>query len=112
MGPPRFDFTDLEDEDFELLCFLVVLLDFPDAERLRPPDHGADAGLEGTPGNYLRCWQFKSYSGIRNCSVELPSRLSRRGLSSNPLVLQGKQSRNVLDPVRPMIMNRETPVHG
>ena len=50
MGPPRFDFTDLEDEDFELLCFLVVLLDFPDAERLRPPDDGADAGLEGTPG--------------------------------------------------------------
>ena len=40
LGPPRFDFTDLEDEDFELLCFLVVLLDFPHAERLRPPDGG------------------------------------------------------------------------
>jgi hypothetical protein len=60
LGPPQFDFAVIGDEDFELLCFLVVLMDFPDAERLRPPDDGADAGLEGAKaGSYRRCWQFK-----------------------------------------------------
>jgi hypothetical protein len=62
-GRPQFDFTRIGDEDFELLCFLVVLLDHPDAERLRPPDHGADAALESpTAGRYQRCWQFKHYT--------------------------------------------------
>jgi hypothetical protein len=77
-GPPRFDFTLIDDEEFELLCFLVILMDFPEAERLRPPEDGADAGLEdSTPGRYRRCWQFKQYGGGRVSWKKCESSLDR-----------------------------------
>src|SRR5919106_5283828 len=64
LGPRRLDFTVLSDEDFELLCYLVVLLEFPDAVRLRAPDGGADSALpEGAIRVYVRCWQAKRFTG-------------------------------------------------
>lgn len=64
LGPRRLDFTILRDEDFELLCYLVVLLDFSDAVRLRAPDRGADSALpEGAIRRYARCWQAKRFTG-------------------------------------------------
>lgn len=37
LGPRRLDFGALTDDDFEVLCYLVVLMEFPDAVRLRAP---------------------------------------------------------------------------
>jgi hypothetical protein len=64
LGPRRLDFTVLNDDDFELLCYLVVLLEFPEAIRLRAPDCGADSALpEGATRTYARCWQAKRFTG-------------------------------------------------
>lgn len=64
LGPRRLDFTVLSDDDFELLCYLVVLLDFPGAVRLRAPDLGADSALPEEPTRtYARCWQAKRFTG-------------------------------------------------
>jgi hypothetical protein len=61
-GPRRFDFHGLSDDAFEELCFLVVLLEHPEAIRLRAPDNGADAALpEGANRRYTRCWQAKRF---------------------------------------------------
>lgn len=64
LGPRRLDFTALGDDDFELLCYLVVLLDFPEAVRLRAPERGADSALAGGEARaYARCWQAKRFTG-------------------------------------------------
>ncbi len=62
LGPRRFDFDVLGDDDFELLTYLVVLLEHPDALRLRAPDFGADAALRREDGSYGRCWQSKRFT--------------------------------------------------
>jgi hypothetical protein len=63
-GPRRFDFHGLSDDDFEELCVLVVLLEHPEAIRLRAPDNGADSALpEGSDRRYTRCWQAKRFAG-------------------------------------------------
>jgi hypothetical protein len=64
LGVRRLDFGVLSDDDFELLCYLVVLLEFPDAVRLRRPDLGADSALPcGAERAYTRCWQAKRFTG-------------------------------------------------
>jgi hypothetical protein len=64
LGPRRLDFGALSDDDFEVLCYLVVLLEFPDAVRLRAPDLGADSALPASTGrDYVRCWQAKRFTG-------------------------------------------------
>jgi hypothetical protein len=64
LGPRRLDFGALTDDDFEVLCYLVVLLEFPDAVRLRAPDLGADSALPGGDDRkYARCWQSKCFTG-------------------------------------------------
>lgn len=64
LGPRRLDFGALSDDDFELLCYLVVLLEFPDSVRLRAPERGADSALPGgETRNYARCWQAKRFTG-------------------------------------------------
>jgi hypothetical protein len=45
LGARRLDFSALDDDDFELLVYLVVLSEFPEAIRLRAPDKGADSAL-------------------------------------------------------------------
>jgi hypothetical protein len=45
LGPRRLDFGVLSDDDFELLCYLIVVVEFPAAVRLRAPDRGADSAL-------------------------------------------------------------------
>jgi hypothetical protein len=61
LGPRCLDFGALTDDDFEVLSYLVVLLEFPDAVRLRAPDLGADSALPaGADRKYTRCWQAKS----------------------------------------------------
>lgn len=62
LGPRRLDFTALTDDDFELLCYLVVLIEFPDAVRLRAPDLGADSALPTNGSGYTRCWQTKRFT--------------------------------------------------
>lgn len=62
LGPRRFDFDLLSDNDFELLVYLVVLLEHADAIRLRAPDYGADAALPIADGSYERCWQSKRFT--------------------------------------------------
>ncbi len=62
LGPQRFDFHGLSADDFELLCFLAIALEQPDAIRLRAPDRGADAALPvGRDRRYERCWQCKRF---------------------------------------------------
>ena len=63
LGRRRLDFTLLSDDEFEVFCFLVVQIEFPNARRLRAPDNGADAILSAADGTPERCWQFKRYSG-------------------------------------------------
>jgi hypothetical protein len=64
LGPRKLDLGALTDEDFELLCFLVVLLEHAEAVKLANPDGGADAALPtSTSRDYARCWQFKRYPG-------------------------------------------------
>lgn len=64
LGPRQFDFTSLSNDDFELLSYLVVLLEFPAAVRLHAPDLGADHALpEGRSRDYARCWQAKRFTG-------------------------------------------------
>lgn len=63
LGPRRFDFGLLDDGDFELLSYLVVLLQHDDAIRLRAPDKGADAALPRPNRTYSRCWQSKRFTG-------------------------------------------------
>ena len=80
LGPRRLDLALLSDDDFELLCYLVVLLDFPDAVRLRAPDLGADSALPGDPSRtYARCWQAKRFTGHvhwRQCCDSLDAAVS------------------------------------
>jgi hypothetical protein len=64
LGPRRLDFGALTDDDFEVLSYLVVLLEFRDAVRLRAPDLGADSALPaGANRTYKRCWQAKRFTG-------------------------------------------------
>jgi hypothetical protein len=64
LGPRHLDFGALTDDDFEVFCYLVVLLEFPDAVRLRAPDLGADSALPaGAARAYKRCWQAKRFTG-------------------------------------------------
>jgi hypothetical protein len=64
LGPPQIDFRPLNDEDFENLCFLLILLEYPKAERIQAPDGGADAVLAAAEaGAYERCWQMKRFTG-------------------------------------------------
>lgn len=62
LGPRRFDYDQLSDDDFELLVYLVVLLEHSDAIRLRAPDKGADAALPEPDGAYSHCWQSKRFT--------------------------------------------------
>jgi hypothetical protein len=63
LGPLRFDFHDLPDEDFEEFCFLTVGITHPTVFRLRAPDDGADAAVASRPDHYEHCWQFKRFGG-------------------------------------------------
>lgn len=64
LGPRRLDFTVLSDDDFELLSYLVVLMEFPGAVRFHAPDRGADSALpEGESRACRRCWQAKRFTG-------------------------------------------------
>jgi hypothetical protein len=64
LGPRKLDLGGLTDEDFELLCMLVVLLECPEAVKVANPDGGADAALASGPNRvYVRCWQFKRFTG-------------------------------------------------
>ena len=85
LGPRRLDFSLLSDEDFELLCYLIVAIDFPDAVPLRAPDGGADTALpSGSARAYERCWQAKRFTGhIRwsQCSDSLDAAVARYGMS-------------------------------
>lgn len=63
LGPQRLNFEGLHDEDFEELVYLVILLNDPEAVRVRAPDFGADAALPNDAGGYARCWQAKRFTG-------------------------------------------------
>jgi hypothetical protein len=60
--PPEINFTLLDEDDFEELCVLIVLLEHENAQRIRAPDLGADAVLPGEPGTFERCWQAKRFT--------------------------------------------------
>lgn len=63
-GPDDFDFLSMNDEDFELMNFLLVRLEF---ERTFKPANVRDGGADTLQRNqqkqtkYDRCWQSKHY---------------------------------------------------
>jgi hypothetical protein len=63
LGPRRLDLGALTDEDFELCCALVILIEFRDARKTSNPDGGADVILPGGEArDYIRAWQCKRYT--------------------------------------------------
>ena len=61
IGPRRFRLGTLTDEDFQLLCHLLVRLEFPDARMTDDPDSGTDTLLPVPDGGWSRGWQAKRY---------------------------------------------------
>lgn len=58
----RLSLIQLTPDEFELLCFWVIGLTFPDAVRVTNPDGGVDAGLPLVDRSWERCWQAKRYT--------------------------------------------------
>ncbi|MGO9794316.1 MAG: hypothetical protein ACLP8S_33770 [Solirubrobacteraceae bacterium] len=68
VGPRTFDFGKLSDEQFQEMCNLLVLLEFPSAQATADPDGGADTLLPKPTagGGWERAWQAKHFtSNIR-----------------------------------------------
>lgn len=62
LGRRRLDFTRLNEDEFELLCFYVIAIEFPEVVRVANPDGGADAVLPRSDRSWARCWQSKRYT--------------------------------------------------
>lgn len=63
LGPRKFDFGELTDEDFEEMCHELVRLEWPDVVKTAAPDGGADTLLPLKEGGWERAWQAKRYTG-------------------------------------------------
>lgn len=81
-GPDDFDFLGMPDEDFELMNFLLVRLDF---ERTFKPANVRDGGADTVQRNhdkqskYDRCWQSKHFPkriGWAKCEQSLQEALN------------------------------------
>jgi hypothetical protein len=62
LGRHRLDFGLLHEDEFELLCFYAIAVDFPEVVHLASPDGGADAALPHDNRSWARCWQSKRYT--------------------------------------------------
>jgi hypothetical protein len=63
LGRRRLNPSRLSPDEFDLLCFFVIGINFPEAVRIADPDGGADAGLKRPDGSFERCWQSKRFTG-------------------------------------------------
>lgn len=62
LGRHRLDFSRLDEDEFELLCFYAIAIDFPEVVHVASPDGGADAALPRADRSWARCWQSKRYT--------------------------------------------------
>ncbi len=62
IGRRRLSFGVLSPDEFELLCFYVVAIEYTDAVHVRNPDGGADTALPREDCSWARCWQSKRFT--------------------------------------------------
>jgi hypothetical protein len=62
LGRHRLDFSLLHEDEFELLCFHAIAIDFREAVHVANPDGGADTALPRTDRSWERCWQSKRFT--------------------------------------------------
>ncbi|HST70127.1 MAG TPA: hypothetical protein VLI94_10760 [Solirubrobacterales bacterium] len=63
LGPRKFDFKDLTDDDFEEMCHELIRLEWPEVVKTAAPDGGADSLLPKKKKGWKRAWQAKRYTG-------------------------------------------------
>ncbi|HEU5062756.1 MAG TPA: hypothetical protein VFT79_06340 [Solirubrobacterales bacterium] len=63
LGPRKFDFRELTDDDFEEMCHELIRLESPAVVKTAAPDGGADSLLPKNQKGWERAWQAKRYTG-------------------------------------------------
>lgn len=83
LGPRAFNFDLLDDDDFELLGYLLTQLEHPAAVRVAAPDKGADWVLPAAEGGYERAWQAKRFTRnlyVAKCIESLDAAITHYGV--------------------------------
>ncbi|MFN8159953.1 MAG: hypothetical protein U0R52_02755 [Solirubrobacterales bacterium] len=63
LGPRKFDFESLNEDDFEAMCHEIVRLEFREVAKTDRPDGGADSLLPKKDKGWERGWQAKRFTG-------------------------------------------------